>query len=178
MSPRVLMLAGLLAAAVPASATDMPARKPGLWEIRTEFAGHNLPARTIRECIDAATDKVMNANFGGGAGQTCSKRDIEQSGATMTIDSVCAINGATIVSHAVVSGSFDSAYTVDVASKREGAAASGMRVYGESHIKIAAKWLGPCTGGQRPGDMIMENGMTMNILDLKKGMPPRLPPRP
>jgi hypothetical protein len=48
-----------------------------------------------------------------------------------------------------------------------------------THMKIAATWLGPCKKGQRPGDMIMGNGMTMNILDLQKGIPPHgMPPRP
>jgi hypothetical protein len=28
--------------------------------------------------------------------------------------------------------------------------------------------LGPCTGDQKPGDMIMGNGMKINILDMKK----------
>jgi hypothetical protein len=48
-----------------------------------------------------------------------------------------------------------------------------------THMKIAATWLGPCEKGQRPGDMIMGNGMTMNILDLQKGIPPHgMPLRP
>ncbi len=38
---------------------------------------------------------------------------------------------------------------------------------------IEAKWLGACEAGQRPGDVIMSNGRTMNILDLPKGVPPR-----
>jgi hypothetical protein len=43
---------------------------------------------------------------------------------------------------------------------------------GESHVAIAAKWLGPCETGQRPGDVIMANGMKMNVLDLQKLHPP------
>jgi hypothetical protein len=33
---------------------------------------------------------------------------------------------------------------------------------------MAAKWLGPCTGDQKPGDMIMGNGMKFNVLDMQK----------
>jgi hypothetical protein len=49
---------------------------------------------------------------------------------------------------------------------------------GDMRMTIAAKWLGPCGKGQRAGDMILPNGMTMNILDLKsaRGMP-HLPQR-
>jgi hypothetical protein len=40
-------------------------------------------------------------------------------------------------------------------------------------MTIAAKWVGPCPAGQRPGDMTMGNGMTINVLDMQKrgGMP-------
>jgi hypothetical protein len=33
---------------------------------------------------------------------------------------------------------------------------------------MAAKWLGQCTAGQKPGDMIMANGMKINVLDAQK----------
>jgi hypothetical protein len=36
-------------------------------------------------------------------------------------------------------------------------------------VKMAAKWLGPCAAGQRPGDM--PGGQKMNILDLQGAMP-------
>ena len=74
----------------------------------------------------------------------------------------------------MVSGDFDSAYTVEVTSTREGGTAvPGIAPGGETHMKIAANWLGACAAGQRPGDIIMSNGMTMNILDMQKGIPPR-----
>ena len=33
---------------------------------------------------------------------------------------------------------------------------------------MAAKWLGPCAGDQRPGDMIMANGMKINVPEMQK----------
>lgn len=161
----------IVISAAPASALDLPARKPGLWQLDMTFVGRKLPPQSVKQCLDAATDKLMNSNFSGaGAGVTCSKQDVSRSGATLTVDSVCTANGAITTSHAVIAGSFDSAYTVDVTSKREGTAPNGMRVYGDSHTTIAAKWLGPCEPGQRAGDMIMSNGRTVNILDLQKRM--------
>ena len=35
-------------------------------------------------------------------------------------------------------------------------------------MKLDAKWLGPCEAGQKPGDMMMANGMTINVLDMQK----------
>ena len=74
----------------------------------------------MRQCIDAATDKLMNANFGGPAQEACSKHDIRESGGVITIDSVCRFGEATTTSHAVVSGEFNSAYTVEITSTRAG----------------------------------------------------------
>jgi hypothetical protein len=43
-------------------------------------------------------------------------------------------------------------------------------------MTMSAKWLGPCAADQRPGDMIMPNGMKINILDLQKRGVPGAPP--
>jgi Protein of unknown function (DUF3617) len=158
----------------PAFALDMPQRKSGLWELHMAFEGRKLPAQKIQQCVDAATDKLMNSNFSGPAKEACSKRDITKNGDTMVIDSVCKFGTATTTSHAVVTGSFDSAYTVDVTSTRAGGRPiPGMPAGGSTHMKIEAKWMGPCATGQKPGDIMMGNGMKMNILDMQKhGMLP------
>ncbi len=136
----------------------------------------------MKQCTDATADRLMTANFGGSAAEACSKHDVRNSGGVITVDSVCKFGQATSTSHAVISGSFDSAYTVEVTSKREGGRPMpGMAPGGETHMKIAAKWLGPCQSGQRPGDIVMNNGMTVNILDMQKmgaGMHPGMPKRP
>ena len=88
---------------------------------------------------------------------------------------MCTFGGAVSTSHAVITGSFDSAYTIDVATKREGASQAGQRAHGESHRNIEAKWLSACPAGQKPGDVIMSNGMSMNVLDMQnmRGSPKR-----
>jgi hypothetical protein len=40
-------------------------------------------------------------------------------------------------------------------------------------MTIEATWLGPCKADQKPGDMVMANGMKMNIRDMPGGMPKR-----
>ncbi len=162
--------------AAPAFALDMPARKAGLWEIKMVFEGRNLPATVMRQCIDQATDKLMNANVGGSTQEACSKQDVRNSGGTITVDSVCKFGPTTTTSHAVVTGSFDSAYTMKVASTRAGGPPlPGTAPGAETHMTIEAKRLGACEAGQRPGDVMMSNGMKMNVLDLPKmgGAPQR-----
>ena len=164
----LVLFAGLLIAA-PAGAVDLPARKAGLWELTMNFHNSRLPHQTMRQCTDADSDRLMNLNFAGSNEQACSKKDIVPNGTGYVVDSICNFGGVTTTSHAVVTGSFDSAYSVDVNSTREGGPAMpGAAVGAASHMTIAAKWLGPCAAGEKPGDVIMSNGMKMNVLELQK----------
>jgi Protein of unknown function (DUF3617) len=94
--------------------------------------------------IDASTDQMMQSNLGSSGQNACSKRDVQRSADTITIDSVCTVGGKTATSHAVVTGSFDSAYTMTVTS--DSAATPGSKM----SMKMTAKWLGPCTGDRSP----------------------------
>jgi len=170
-TPFVLLT--LFAGAYPAFALDLPVRKSGLWELKMEFAAGGVPGQVMKQCVDPEADRLMNLNFGGSNEQYCSKNDVSRNGATITVDSVCKFGEATTTSHAVVTGSFDSAYTVQVTSKREGGPPlPGVKPGVETRMSISAKWLGPCEKGQRPGDVVMANGVTMNVLDLQKLRPP------
>ena len=70
-------------------------RKAGLWELKMEFVGSNLPVREMKQCTDATADRLMTANFGGSAAEACSKHDVRNSGGVITVDSVCNFGGAT-----------------------------------------------------------------------------------
>lgn len=162
-------IAALLLSGSPAFALDLPTRKAGLWELKMEFQGRNLPAQLMQQCTDANSDKLMTLNFGGAAERNCQKRDVQNNGGTITVDSVCQFGEMTTTSHAVVTGDFNSAYTVQINSTRKGGPQTpGLAANGESHMKIAAKWLGPCAAGQKPGDVMMGNGMKMNVFDIQK----------
>lgn len=41
----------------PAVALDMPARKPGLWELNMEFVGRKIPAQAMAQC-ERQTDEI------------------------------------------------------------------------------------------------------------------------
>lgn len=127
----------------------------------TTATGHTL---SVKECVDARTDQMMQARFGAMPQRNCSKRDMQKSGDTITTDTVCTVAGQTVTHHAVITGSFDSNYKMTITSQTQGTPAPRI-------VTMAAKWLGPCTAGQRPGDMIMPGGQTMNILDLQRAMP-------
>jgi Protein of unknown function (DUF3617) len=151
----------VVASAMSISAAELPTRKAGLWEIKTTATAGR--AVQIQQCVDAKTDQAMQAHVGSMPQRDCSKRDVQKSGATTTIDSVCTVAGRTLISHVVITGSFDSDYTMVITSQSDAAPA-------QRTTTMSAKWLGPCAADQKPGDMIMPNGMKMNLLDMQKGM--------
>ena len=155
-------------AASPALALDLPARKVGLWDMKMTFETRGAPAQNMQQCIDAETDKLMN-NVGGNLRQEmCSKQDIKRVGNTIVVDSVCQVGGMTMTSQAVITGDFNSAYTVKMTSKRSGGpATSGTPAEGTTTMTLEAKWLSACKADQRPGDVIMADGRKINIRDMQ-----------
>ena len=145
------------------AAAEFPTRKAGLWEITTSSENHSVK---MQQCTDANTDRAMQAHTGSVPRGDCAKRDVQKSGTTTTINSVCTIAGKTTTAHIVITGSFDSEYTLTMTSQHDGMPAGHTAT-------MSAKWLGPCAADQKPGDMIMGNGMKINLLDLQKGVLPR-----
>src|SRR5262245_21274647 len=117
----LVSIAALLVLTVaPAGALDLPARKAGLWEVKMAFEGRDLPPQVMQQCIDAATDKMMSA-FGSNLRQgMCSKQDGQKVGNTLVVDSVCQMGAMTMTSHGVISGDFNSGYTLKVTSTHSG----------------------------------------------------------
>jgi hypothetical protein len=154
---------------IPVAAAELPPRKPGLWELKMNFA-RNAPPQVMQQCTDASTDKLMHSTSGNsGAPENCSKRDISTSGNQTVIDSVCTVSGKTMISHTVVTGSFDSAYVMNITTKSDGPLAPGEM--SELSMTLQGKWLGPCAADQKPGDMIMPGGMKINVIDMQRRMP-------
>ncbi|WP_298105090.1 DUF3617 family protein [Bradyrhizobium sp.] len=142
---------------VQAAADDAPARKAGLWEIKTTIGGH---AVTVKQCIDAATDRMLQSSTGPLSAQACPSRQVSKSDSGFTIESRCSFNGKPASARAVVTGSFDSAYTMTVTAEGKDLPAARMTMEG--------KWLGACAADQKPGDVIMSNGVKVNVPDLQK----------
>jgi len=140
-----------------------------------DVESRNLPPQVAQQCIDAATDKMMNSIGGEMRQGKCSKQDMQKVGNTLVVDSVCEIAGMTTTSHAVISGDFNSGYSVKVTSKRSGGPAiPGMPADGTTNMSIETKWLSACKGDQKPGDMIMADGRKINIVDMQNMMPPNM----
>lgn len=137
-------------------AADMPKRKPGLWQIETRMAaGPGMGA--IKQCIDEKTDNFYQ-QLGEQHMDKCSESEIKNTGDRILLHNVCKMGSSTATTDATFTGRFDSEYRGDIRVKYN----PPMHGMSEASMSIAAKWLGPCQAGQRPGDMILPNGMKVN----------------
>jgi hypothetical protein len=145
-----------------APGAELPSRKPGLWEVNMSLPGRTGPGQVVQQCIDAATDQMMQSSAGPLSPSTCTKREVQTAADGFTIDSACALGGKSATARAVVTGSFQDNYSMTVTAQSDALPGGSMT------MSTAGRWLGPCKADQRPGDMILANGMKMNILELMK----------
>lgn len=155
-----------------AHAEEFPPRKPGLWEL-TMTDEKGVQVNTMKQCTDTATDKQM-MNMGNdmmsSMGSTCAKFEMKKEGDAYIANTDCNFSGSRMVSKTVTKGDFDSAYS-SVSSVTYDPPFMGMS---KGSVKIDAKWLGACSGDQKPGDIIMSNGMKTSLSAMKdfgKSMP-------
>lgn len=163
-------LIGILASVLLAAAAELPSRKPGEWDVR--MSTDNRAPIVVKQCIDAATDQMLQSSSGPLSAAACPKRDVERSGDKLVIDSTCTFAGKPASAHAVVAGSFDGEYAMNVTTKGEGLPAG-------LNMTINAKWVGACPADQKPGDVIMPSGVKINVPEMQKRVPssvPGLPP--
>lgn len=147
-----------------AYAEDMPKRKSGLWEIRTQIEG--MPSSSvIQNCVDQNTDNIMRQRTSEKA--NCSVMDIKHQGNTVNIHSVCQVDGktpTTATTDAVITGSFDSGYKSNMTISYN-PPAHGMS---KTQMTQETKWLGACKPDQKPGDVIMSGKEKFNMNDMMK----------
>lgn len=118
-----------------ANAVEGPIRKPGLWEMRVQAAGHT---RVTQICVDAASETRLNAEAADFMKQHCTKNLLTHQGNKYISDTDCSISGTHIVNHSVITAIGDSAFHT------EGTAVAD------------SVWLGPCRAGQKPGVPMMQ----------------------
>jgi hypothetical protein len=148
-----------------AAGQDYPKLKAGLWELtRTADNAPQHPATTT-VCLDDSVQKEMFDLGSGAMKGMCSKHDFRMSGGRATGDFVCDMGGSTMHSKSAMVMNGDTAYRTEIHTTYSPA------FMGMSKIDtvLNARRLGPCKPGQRPGDMTMANGHTINIRDAMNG---------
>jgi uncharacterized protein DUF3617 len=167
---RTWLIAGALVAIAGAQAAgieDLPKRKPGLWEMTMLSAEGKRGSMTGRVCIDAATDAALTSFGLGMASQMCSKRDIRVSGNIATIDMVCKVGESQQTSHSTITYTGNDSYRINMRAHFE----PPFLGKSDSTMTQAARWTGACPADMKPGDLVMANGMKINLKDMAGARP-------
>lgn len=162
----LLLLALTFSALSSAAPQDMPARKPGLWEIKMQMPGMPQPMLS-QQCIDEKTDDLMQQQGQAQAKQQCSKNAMRRDGEKVIVESVCKFDATTATTTAIFSGDFSRSYRGEISTTY----APPMQGMKSSKQTLEAKWLGACKPGQKPGDVIMPGMGNININDMMKNLP-------
>lgn len=154
-----------------AFATEMPKRKSGLWETTmssAQMAGRNVKSQ---QCVDAKTDADMLKKAMSNADATstnCTQQISKQTATGFEINAVCKQKDSTFKSHMVVTGDFNSSYTMVMTGKLT-PPKKGMSDFQST---ITARHMGACPSDMKAGDMKI-NGMHIRA----DGMPANMSPQ-
>jgi hypothetical protein len=154
----------LILAAGMAQAQEVPQRKSGLWEItRTTTRNQGTP-QVMQWCIDQAKDNALNQLAEGVVNETCTIEKTQREGGRLVVDAICKLGPEHAVSktHAVITGSFDSAYHLESKSSYDPPMRGGKS---EGTAVFDARWAGACKPGQRPGEVILPSGVKLNLTE-------------
>ena len=160
--------ASAASAAPPAALPTKPHRQPGLWEQHVSIDGLE-GVQTSQLCIDAASEDQLSLYSARATSGRCETNQIlRKLDGTWAFSSVCDMgSGGKVTTAGTITGDVTRAYTVQADSTTVGAGVPQMN--GEHKVNITAAWQGPCRPGQKGGDMILPNGMKINILAGMKG---------
>lgn len=149
---------GLLAGV--AAAQELPKLKPGLWEtttVATRADGKAPQVSTL--CLDDSVQRDMVRMSMGMMAGMCSKHDFKSTGNKVTSVAVCDLGGSRMQSKAVMTLNGNTAYRTEAHATFD-PPFMGSR---ESSSVIEGRHVGPCKPGQKPGDLTLPGGKTVNI---------------
>jgi hypothetical protein len=175
---RLAIAAGLAAIGTASSwaadSVEFPARRTGYWEIHiVHDAPAGAPDMTLHACIDTSTDKAMMEAGMSVMQSMCSRHEMKRDGDAYVWDTDCAMGPMKTTSHVVLTGDFQSAYTMKITGDVTGMPDIGG--LGKGPMKTAmtqsAKWVAAaCPEGVKPGDMQMPGGITINANEMIKSL--------
>jgi hypothetical protein len=149
-------------------AATLPSPKPGLWRESLMRDGHDIALiGDMRACLDADARKRLST-----LGEKTDSRLCQERAVTRDADggyhfsSTCELGPAgRVTTQGELTGDLASRYRVHTQTETTGAsmaAANGRHV-----IDVEADYLGPCPAGMVPGDVMIANGVKVNLHHLR-----------
>lgn len=149
------------------AAVKLPSRKAGLWEVTIlahseGLGGARQPAVTVRQCTRPDVEPVMLFSILPGQ-ENCGQAKVVRRGDKgnhYEIAMACRVHDNPVHARMTLRGDLQTvyagSYAVDFSRTPE---------QNVGPVAIQGRWLGHCAPGQKPGDMVLPNGITVNPVD-------------
>jgi hypothetical protein len=144
--------------------SQMPTRKAGLWEqsMVHDGAAPGIMGK-VRACIDAASERKLSLFGGRMRAGKCSRWSVSRAlNGAYHFTTTCDMDEAGVTTTAgTLTGDLGRAYHIHSLSNTTGSSIPSMN--GPHVTDITSTYLGPCPAGMIPGDVVMANGIKVNV---------------
>jgi hypothetical protein len=144
---------------------DLPVRKAGLWEVTIQAhspsgaGGRVQPAMTVQQCTDIKAERVVPL-FLLPAREGCQRITVSKNGqGGHDVSAVCQSHDLRMDMQLTLSGDMQARYSGTYRTRYPGTSND------TGPVPFEGRWLGRCKPGQRAGDMVLPNGITVNPVD-------------
>ena len=163
----LILAAGLaLLPVVPAVAEEtLPARKAGMWELKTSMdEGMGPREHSMKLCIDAEmeanTEKASLAEHK----QNCEKYEIKKDGGKTVVNMVCTFNGRHVESLTEMDGDFSKSFNIKIASTTADTRESTQQTITVKRVILQdGTYLGESCGELKGGEAMAADGTKLMV---------------
>jgi hypothetical protein len=159
---------GTGAGQAPKAEAMLPTPKPGLWRESLSRDGRSLDLiGDVRACLDADARSRLSALGGRADKAMCQEQAVTHDpDGGYRFSSTCDMGpGGHVVTRGLLTGDLASRYRVHSQTDTSGASLASMN--GRHVIDIEADYLGPCPVDMIPGDVVIANGLKVNMNHLR-----------
>lgn len=146
---------------------DLPLRRAGLWEVRTQTdEGNGMRSQDLTMCIGDAMERTAVRTSGAANRANCSKYEVKKTSDGTTVDAQCTYDDRKVTSRTELHGDFTSVFKVKVESTTSGnapKAQGGHPVNVHRIILQEGKYLGESCGDLKAGEAKTAIGSTVTV---------------
>ena len=158
-----MTLAFVAVPALAATPVDVPPLRAGLWEATTVSASGPQPRPAVtRMCLDKHTQRNVLDQLALAAPRMCARYQYGMRSGRFVTDSSCTLGASTIEGRTETTFLRDTAYHMEVVGRVGPAGRAGQM----QKAVIDGRHVGTCPAGMKPGDMVLPNGLTLNVVQL------------
>jgi hypothetical protein len=160
--PRLLIGSFVAASVTAASAQEatLPARKAGMWELKTSMdEGRGPREQSMKICIDASMEaNTVQASLSEHK-QNCEKYNIKKDGDKTVVDMTCSFNGRHVESLTEMEGDFSKVFKIKISSTTSDTREATQQTVTVKRIILQdGTYLGESCGDLRPGEALSADG--------------------